>query len=258
MKKMPWVKLAGGLLRDEKIHFIIKKYGHDTMVVWTGLLTECERGVLEMDEEIFAEVCIMDMQRFEEIKKIFLKFGLVTQCNGEKLKISNWEKYQFSDSYERVKAHREKKSSVNVTERNELVTDEKQKVTLEGEEEGDVEEEKETGAASAPGRSKAASPSCPHEEIIAAYHETLPTCPRVREWTETRQSLLRSRWRDDPKRQTLEWWRKFFAYVSESDFLCGRTEPRKGSPPFLCDLEWLIRPSNFVKVIEGKYHNAQQ
>lgn len=137
MKKMPWVKLAVGLLRDEKIHFIIKKYGHDTMVVWTGLLTECERGVLEMDEEIFAEVCIMDMQRFEEIKKVFIKFGLVTQCNGEKLKVTNWEKYQFSDSYERVKAHREKKSADHVTERNENETITKQNVTV------DIEEDKE-------------------------------------------------------------------------------------------------------------------
>lgn len=137
MKKMPWVKLATGLLRDEKIHFIIKKYGHDTMVVWAGLLTECNRGVLEMDEEIFAEVCIMDMQRFEEIKKIFIKFELVTQCNGEKLKVTNWEKYQFSDSYERVKAHREKKSIPSVTECNADETEKKQNVTV------DIEEDKE-------------------------------------------------------------------------------------------------------------------
>ena len=137
MRKMPWVKLAAGFLRDEKVHFIIKKYGHDTMVVWTGLLTECERGVLEMDEEIFAEVCIMDMQRFDEIKKIFIKFGLVTQCNGEKLKVTNWEKYQFSDSYERVKAHREKENAGFVTECNENETALKQIVTV------DIEEDKE-------------------------------------------------------------------------------------------------------------------
>lgn len=106
------------------------------------------------------------------------------------------------------------------------------------------------------GRSKASPPACPHEEIIAAYHEALPTCPQVREWNETRQGLLRARWRDDPKRQSLDWWRKFFVYVGKSDFLAGRAEPRKGSPPFVADLEWLIRPTNFVKVIEGKYHNA--
>lgn len=137
LKKMPWIKLATGMLRDEKIHFIIKKYGHDTMVVWTGLLTECNRGVLEMEEEIFAEVCIMDMQRFEEIKKIFIKFGLVTQSNGEKLKVTNWEKYQFSESYERVKAHREKSAK----ECNDHVTNTKQNVTVEVDTEVDKEKD---------------------------------------------------------------------------------------------------------------------
>lgn len=106
------------------------------------------------------------------------------------------------------------------------------------------------------GRSKAAPPPCPHEDIIAAYHEILPTCPQVRDWHDTRQGLLRARWREDPKRQNLGWWRKYFAYVAQSDFLTGRAEPRKGSPPFVADLEWLIRPSNFAKVREGKYDNA--
>ena len=139
---MPWVKLATGYLRDEKIHFIIKKYGHDTMVVWTGLLTECRRGVLEMDEEIFAEICVMDMQRFTEIKKTLMRFGLVTQCNGEKLKIANWDKYQFSDSYERVKAHRER----HVTERNGTETKQKPNVAVEVDSDTDSEETTTTAA----------------------------------------------------------------------------------------------------------------
>lgn len=106
------------------------------------------------------------------------------------------------------------------------------------------------------GGSTPAAPACPHDDIIAAYHELLPTCPQVREWHKTRQGLLKSRWREDPKRQTLEWWRKYFAYVAESDFLTGRAEPRKGSPPFVATLEWLLRPTNFANVREGKYHNA--
>lgn len=103
----------------------------------------------------------------------------------------------------------------------------------------------------------AAPPACPHQEIIELYHETLPALPRVKAWTDERQALLRSRWREDPKRQDLDWWRKFFGYVSQSDFLMGRAKGRGDAPPFMADLEWLIRPKNFVKVIEGKYENRE-
>jgi uncharacterized protein YdaU (DUF1376 family) len=90
---------------------------------------------------------------------------------------------------------------------------------------------------------------CPHVEIIKLYHEILPSLQKVKEWTEQRQKILRTRWNEKEERQTLEWWHLFFQYVSESDFLMGRIKPE-----FQAELEWLVRPKNFVKVIEGKYH----
>jgi hypothetical protein len=95
--------------------------------------------------------------------------------------------------------------------------------------------------------------TCPHQDIIAAYHELLPSLARVREWTQERQSFLRKRWSEKPERQTLDWWREFFAYVGQSDFLMGRRETQTGT--FECDLEWLVRPKNFIRVIEGRYEN---
>lgn len=101
---------------------------------------------------------------------------------------------------------------------------------------------------------KAESDSCPHEQIIAAYHELLPTGRRVKVWNETRRAKLRARWREDKKRQSLEWWWKFFAYIAESDFLTGRTST-PGRHPFEIDLEWIVAPANFVKIVEGKFEN---
>jgi hypothetical protein len=91
--------------------------------------------------------------------------------------------------------------------------------------------------------------ACPHETIIGLYHQVLPTMPSVKVWTEKRRKLLQARWREDDKRQSLDYWERFFGYVAKSDFLCGRTEK-----PFNCDLEWMLNASNFVKIIEGKYH----
>jgi uncharacterized protein YdaU (DUF1376 family) len=95
---------------------------------------------------------------------------------------------------------------------------------------------------------------CPHAEIVALYHEMLPANPRVKVWSEDRKANLRSRWREDPKRQSLDYWRRFFASVGESEFLTGRV-CKPGERPFLAGLDWLVLPKNFIKVIEGRYHD---
>lgn len=94
------------------------------------------------------------------------------------------------------------------------------------------------------------SDNCPHKEIISIYHDILPTLPKVKQWTDKRQRLLQARWREETKRQDLDYWKRFFEKVSRSDFLMGRTKA-----PFTCTLEWLVNSSNFVKVIEGNYDN---
>lgn len=96
---------------------------------------------------------------------------------------------------------------------------------------------------------------CPQERIVGLYHEVLPELRQVREWNEGRRRLLAKRWAENPDRQSLDWWRTFFGYVRKSAFLMGRTQGRDGRP-FDCDLEWLVRPTNFAKVIEGKYEDS--
>jgi len=98
---------------------------------------------------------------------------------------------------------------------------------------------------------------CPHSKIVDLYHTMLPTLPKVREWTPARQSTLRSRWNEKKERQSLDWWVSFFTLVANSDFLCGRITSRSGEAPFQANLEWLLQPRNFVKVLEGNYANRK-
>jgi len=100
--------------------------------------------------------------------------------------------------------------------------------------------------------SRESIPNCPQQEIVNLYHEILPELPRVKEWGSFRQGLLRARWKDKKERQNLDWWKGFFNTVKESDFLMGRINE------FRADLEWLIRPRNFVKVLEGRYKNREK
>jgi len=98
-------------------------------------------------------------------------------------------------------------------------------------------------------------PACPHQDIIALYHDALPTSPRIRDWTPARAAHLRTRWNEDPDRQNLDYWQRLFAYVAESDFLSGRVSS-PGRKPFTASLDWLIKAENFAKVREGRYHEG--
>lgn len=90
-----------------------------------------------------------------------------------------------------------------------------------------------------------------HCQIIAAYHEVLPDLPRVKVWTRRRAQALdariRERCKDGKPADTIGYWRSLFEQVAASPFLCGR------STDFRAHLEWLIKPENFAKVIEGRY-----
>lgn len=90
---------------------------------------------------------------------------------------------------------------------------------------------------------------CPHEKIIELYHLNLPMLTKVRIWNEKRKNALKTRWREDEKRQNLEYWERLFKYIAKSDFLTGR------SSQWQCDLEWIVNSTNFIKIIEGKYDN---
>lgn len=107
-------------------------------------------------------------------------------------------------------------------------------------------------------------PDCPHLAILALWAEVLPGMPQhePEQWKGARADHLRTRWRESAvaKRWTsqadgLTYFRRLFAYVASSRFLTGRVPPRdKDRPPFNVTLAWLVRPTNWAEVIEGKYH----
>jgi hypothetical protein len=107
------------------------------------------------------------------------------------------------------------------------------------------------------GKNYSPSESCadriPHVEIRAAFREILPMAIQHRAWNERRQKALRARWHEDPKRQSVDWWTKLFRYVATSEFLTGRANG-SGREPFQLSLEWMLKPANLDKIIDGNYH----
>lgn len=103
----------------------------------------------------------------------------------------------------------------------------------------------------------------PFQEIVDAYHEILPTLPRIahdkngkHKLGKTRMGYIRQRWIQDMP--SMKQWRNFFEHIAESVFLMGEAPGRDGHPPFQADLEWITKPNNFLKIAEGKYHRVRR
>jgi len=128
--------------------------------------------------------------------------------------------------------------------------------------ETETEKEIETECISPP---SGGLPNCDHEKVIALYHQHLPTLRRVEVWNETRKGYLRQRWREVAEELSKEkqvqvsdiltWFTDFFVHIGTSKFLTGRVNSKDGRP-FIADLEWILKPSNFAKIVEGKYHGT--
>ena len=107
---------------------------------------------------------------------------------------------------------------------------------------------------SSPVRQKSSMPACPHQAIVDLFHKALPELPAVAILNDSRKRTLQARWRESDVHRDLEFWAEYFCSVKASAFLMGNVPGRNGGKPFRATFDWLIAPSNFVKVVEGNYH----
>jgi len=90
---------------------------------------------------------------------------------------------------------------------------------------------------------------CPQSEIISMWGEVLPELRQPRVWDGQRAKDLAARWKSkDVKANSVDYWRGLFEYIRRSDFLMGRVTN------FSASLDWVVKASNYNKIIEGKYH----
>jgi hypothetical protein len=110
-------------------------------------------------------------------------------------------------------------------------------------------------------RIKRAVAACPTEDLVGLWHEhCAPPLPTVGILNDARRTALAARWREVcadagfDRAAGLEWFRWLFsARVLGSEFLMGRAKASRDGTPFRCHWDWLMRPSNFAKVVDGNY-----
>lgn len=100
---------------------------------------------------------------------------------------------------------------------------------------------------------KVSKPKCPTQAIVDLFNKTIPEFPRVVMLTKDRVAKITARWNESDVHQDLGFWAEYFALVRSSKFLMGEVAASGGNA-FRCNFDWLIAPSNFVKVVEGNYN----
>lgn len=247
----PWFRLYSEMVDDEKMRLL----AFEDRWHFVAILCCKNSGMLDSGDQLpllMRKLGVKLGLQLRDLEAALLRLAEVGLIDASTAQPIAWDDRQFKSdaSTSRVRAYRERmkqQGNVSVTAQDtDTDTDTEKKLESAN---ADLSPAEPDDAIRPPAKA-----ACPHAGIIAVYHEVLPELRQVREWNDTRKKLLQRRWSESHERQDLAWWRAYFGYVRRSRFLMGRTTGRDGRP-FDCDLEWLIRPTNFAKVIEGKYED---
>jgi hypothetical protein len=114
----------------------------------------------------------------------------------------------------------------------------------------------------------AKSLNCPVEKIVDAYHRLMPDNPRCKILNAPRRAAIKSRWLEASKltckpfgyatiQDGIAAWEQFFATCANSQFLTGKATPQAGKAPFFANVDFLMAPSSFAKILENFYHRTE-
>jgi len=243
-----WRKLHTGLSKSNKIRQIDVKHRMAADLLYRSIIPWCDdEGRVQGDNDFLRTMVVPNYKQvysdatLNKLISILQEAPLLVRykINGDEIiQILEWDVYNSVSPTKKVVSSY-KPFTGAVLQKNcsgTAVTDIEGEVDKEVEVDIDVE------------RLRA---SCPFQEIVDLYNKILPDLPRVKILSDKRKTNLKERWNSSKERQTIEYWKGFFEYVSECDFLMGRVND------WHADFEWLTTEGNFIKVIEGNYRNKQ-
>lgn len=250
IKKYYWLKLKENFFRQKEIKKLRKIAGGDTYTIIylkMLLLSLQEEGKLYFEgvEDDFAEELALELD--EDVNNVAMTIAFLLK--HELLGVANNDEYiltrcnemlgKESDSAERVRRHRLKqKESLKALQCNDHVTNSNTEIEKEIEKEKDIEIEVST--------TKVALIPKHLECIVIAWNNL--NLSTVKSIQNTRLKLLNARIKDygiDGVLQAIN-------NIKESSFLKGQNNKN-----WTITFDWLIKPSNFIKVLEGNYTDKE-
>jgi len=275
MTDIKWIKITTDLFEDEKIKMIDSLPESDAvLVIWLKLLTlagkKNEGGSIAFTEnvpysdEMLSTVFSRPLNTVRLALQTFQQFEMIEITSDDFIYISNWEKHQNIEGLDRIREQNRLRQQKRRSKTKQLQEGNATSRDSNALEEDKDKEKKDSLCDSSespdqqnlfdeiilPGKK---IPKCPQQEIVNLWSELMPEFPQPREWGEERQKALRSRWNSSAERQDLDWWVRFFNYMRKSPFLMGQVD-QPGRKTFIAKLDWTVKKANFLKIIEGDYH----
>lgn len=266
-----WIKIVVDLFDDEKILFIETLPDADNMIIiWLKLLClagkQNNKGVIMFNGKPYSEKMLSVIFRREESViskslKTFEEYDMIAIVNGT-ITIKNWGKHQSLDKIEAnkeymrnyMREYREKQKEVATGETaskpshkvNGKVNINLPKTETEKEldKEKEIEPDKDDILSSSHDDGQAL---LNYESIKNSFNSVCKSLPQVVKLTEKRKKSLQA------ARQILGEvsFELLFEKVEGSEFLIGQKTDWRS------DFDWILKPTNLVKILEGNYDNRQ-
>ncbi len=267
MADVKWIKIVTDIFDNKKIKQIeCLPDGDGIIVIWFKLLCLAgntnDNGMvyftkdIPYTEQMLAAQFNRPLTLVQIALNTFQRFGMIDVVD-DILYVSNWEKYQSVDrlreirEYNRLaqKKSREKKkllqnvNDVSMTSQHCHDTDkDKEKeldtdIDIDLDSEGDIEY-------STP-QAEAVSVNCPYVKIKELYHSICVSFPKIKDITGNRKKAIAARWRTH---KSLEIFQELFTIAESSPFLKGENDRN-----WSADFDWMMKPTNFSKILEHKY-----
>lgn len=113
-----------------------------------------------------------------------------------------------------------------------------------------IKERKEVDSQNSPTFVATATQKVDYSKLLEFFNQTISesgsVIKEIRQLTDRRKLAIQARARENGKESLME----VIKQAAKSDFLNGRND--RG---WVADFDWLMRPNNFVKVLEGNYNN---
>ena len=241
MTKVSWIRLEIDMLNNKKIRHIRKlPEGNNIVLIWMMLLTMAGRcnsnGIIFLTENIpYTNKMLADELDFDEsvielALTILEKFGMITR-DGTLLSIPGWEEHQNIDGLEKIREQTRKRVAEHRKRQKELSEEERmpeipEQISCEKDlvKPGDV------------------------QKVVDEWNKLQQFgIQPIARMTARRTQMLKARIREYGMDKVMEALRN----VQNSDFLMGK------KTDFMINFEWFVKPNNFLKILENKYHNRE-
>lgn len=272
MAEVKWIKITTNMFDDEKINFIESLPEADAiLIIWIKLLTlagKCNAGgfiflteKIPYTPEMLAHTFRRPLNTVKMALKTLENLEMIEFNNEGYLKIANWAKHQNVTGLEKIREQNrirqaryraKQKALSDGKEQNQIDSNVTNNVTvtqdnapdIDIEEDIDKEIDIDTTTIEKP-------PATPYDEIVNMYNSICISFNPVKRITDKRKGTMNARYREN--NNDLEVFRTVFTKVQNSTFLKGGWNTGGKA-----DFDWIMRPTNFVKILEGKYDDKNK